>query len=83
MPILKKSIFTAFLTLTIAIAQAAGLDVSSEVLNDGLERRKRHQAEELIDFMVSDLQATLRQTGRESLLRSLSQQLDREAALHT
>ncbi|MBP8789010.1 MAG: DUF4197 domain-containing protein [Candidatus Dechloromonas phosphoritropha] len=29
MPILKKSIFTAFLTLTIAIAQAAGLDAIS------------------------------------------------------
>ena len=29
MPILKKSIFTAFLTLTVAIAQAAGLDAIS------------------------------------------------------
>ncbi len=40
-------------------------------------REQRHKAEELIDFLVSDLQANLRQTGRESLLRALSQQLER------
>jgi tetratricopeptide (TPR) repeat protein len=39
--------------------------------------QQRHKAEELIDFLVSDLQANLRQTGRESLLRALAQQLER------
>ena len=37
---------TAHVVHGLQIAQAAGLDVSSEVLNDGLEWLKRHQAEE-------------------------------------
>ena len=40
-------------------------------------QQQRQKAEELIDFLVSDLQANLRQTGRESLLRVLSKQLER------
>ncbi len=40
-------------------------------------QQQRHKAEELIDFLVSDLQANLRQTGRESLLRALATQLER------
>lgn len=39
--------------------------------------QQRHQAEELIDFLVSDLHVNLRQAGRESLLRALATQLER------